>query len=270
MQRIAIHSVPRSGSTWLGSIFDSQPEVIYKLQPLFSYALKDRLTPISTKKEIDDFFDDLEKSRDDFMDQKDGKDKGIIPVFKKEKATTIVYKEVRYHHLLKNLMEKEDGIKVIGLIRNPLSAISSWLKAPKEFRAEKGWKVEEEWQFAAKKNLNKAEEFNGYEKWKEVTYIFESLQKQYPTRFYLLNYDDLLEDMNRTVEKLFEFCNIGITEQTRNFIYQSKSTEQADPYSVFKSKKKDDAYKRNLPQCIIDEITNDLDFVKFNKKYHWV
>ena len=59
MQRIAIHSVPRSGSTWLGQIFNSSSLVIYKYQPLFSYAFKGRLSPQSTNNKIVQFFDEI-------------------------------------------------------------------------------------------------------------------------------------------------------------------------------------------------------------------
>lgn len=270
MKRIAIHSVPRSGSTWLGTIFDAHPNVIYKLQPLFSYAFKDMLSPHSTQKEIDTFFDELEKTKDDFLDQKEGKQKGIIPTFSKELPKAIVYKEVRYHHVLKNLLEKDKNLKVVGLIRNPLSVISSWLKAPKEFRPEKGWKIEEEWRFASKKNLNKPEEFNGYEKWKEVMAMFEGLQENYPSRFYLLNYEGLLSNKVETVKNIFAFCGLNIHKQVIDFIQKSSSVDHIDAYSVFKNKKKDDSWKQDLPNYVIEEILSDPDFIHYNKKYNWI
>lgn len=41
MHKIAIHSVPRSGSTWLGEILNSSANVKYCFQPLFSYKFKE-------------------------------------------------------------------------------------------------------------------------------------------------------------------------------------------------------------------------------------
>src|SRR5690606_12113388 len=153
-----IHSVPRSGSTWLGSIFNSHPQVVFRYQPLFSYAFKGALTPQSSEAEITDFFKQIANSNDDFINQKEGIGKGIIPKFSKNhQPTHICYKEVRYHHILSNLLKKDEEIKVIGLVRNPLAVIHSWLNAPKEFKKELGWKIEEEWQFAPKKNLDKPE-----------------------------------------------------------------------------------------------------------------
>lgn len=59
MKRVAIHSAPRSGSTWMGSIFDSNESVAYRLQPLFSYTHKSQLNSSSVKTDIDKFFEDI-------------------------------------------------------------------------------------------------------------------------------------------------------------------------------------------------------------------
>ncbi|WP_268225537.1 sulfotransferase domain-containing protein [Sinomicrobium oceani] len=269
-KRIAIHSVPRSGSTWLGNIFNSHPNVAFRYQPLFSYAFKDALNTNSSKEEIINFFQDIKTSSDDFINQKEGVQKGIIPTFPKGDITHVCYKEVRYHHLLENMLEKKGDLKVIGLIRNPLAVIHSWLRAPKEFKKELGWREEEEWRYAPKKNLNKPEEFNGYEKWKEVMILFESFQKQYPERFYLLNYDDLLCDKIAVIKNVFSFCDLNMPQQSINFIHQSSSTDQSDAYSVFKAKTKDDGWEKHLPKFIIEEITKDPDFIDFNNRYHWI
>ena len=37
MKNVAIFGVPRSGTSWLGQIFNSSPMVAYRFQPLFSY-----------------------------------------------------------------------------------------------------------------------------------------------------------------------------------------------------------------------------------------
>ena len=71
ISKIAIHSAPRSGSSWLGSIFDSHPEVAYRFQPLFSYTHKDQLNESSSLNEINDFFEDILKSKDEFILQKE-------------------------------------------------------------------------------------------------------------------------------------------------------------------------------------------------------
>lgn len=258
MQRIALHSVPRSGSSWLGHLIDSCPEVIYKYQPLFSYALKDFLDECSSKARVDEFFSRLATTEDDFMDQKAQIASGKAPNFVKETPRFIAYKEVRYHHILSNLLKVDQDIKIIGLIRNPLSVISSWLKAPKEFKQELGWIALEEWRYAPSKNLNKKEEFNGFEKWKEVALLFESLAQEYPNRFILIEYRSLLEETLSTVTKLFEFLGIPLTKQTLDFITESQTKQIEDAYAVYRKNQRDDKWKIALDPIITEAIIKEL------------
>ena len=68
---IGIHGVPRSGTNWLGQIFNSQPNVNFKFQPLFSYAFKDYLDENSTEEEIQQFFEEIAISDNYFLSLKD-------------------------------------------------------------------------------------------------------------------------------------------------------------------------------------------------------
>lgn len=270
MNKIAIHSVPRSGSTWLGSIFDSSPNVAYRYQPLFSYGHKGQLTPTSSVDEINTFFEDILNTKDQFVLQSEAIQRGIIPTFKKDIITHICYKEVRYHHIIKNLLQKDQNIKMIGLIRNPFAVINSWLHAPKEFKKELGWKIEEEWRYAPKKNESKPEEFNGYQKWVEVTKLFLELQNEYPEQFVLIQYEDLLNKKQETVKSIFAFCGLNMSEQTIDFLEKSNKKNNADAYSVYKKKSNDDSWKKSLPTIIEKEIKKDKYFQEINTLYKWI
>lgn len=270
MKKIAVHSVPRSGSSWLGNIFNSHPDVAFRYQPLFSYAFKDYLTEQSTADEIDLFFKEIEKSKNPFLHQNEGVKKRIRPVFSENKKKThICYKEVRYHQLLDNMLKKHRTLAVVGLVRNPMATISSWLNAPKEFRTDLGWEVKEEWRRAPRKNANKPEEFNGYEKWKEVVFMFLHLKEKYPTQFYLIQYRKLLYNTIEEVKELFDFCELGFSKQTKQFISESTSRHSSDAYSVFKTKEVDDKWKDNLPKYIFNAMKEDPDFHKLNKIFKW-
>lgn len=258
MQKIAIHSVPRSGSTWLGNIFNSHPDVVFKYQPLFSYAFKGYLTENSNSKGIISFFEKIATTQDAFMDQGEAKAKGIVPRFiKNEYPTHICYKEVRYHHILENVVEKSGDVKFIFLIRNPLAVLYSWKNAPREFRAEKGWIFDDEWRNAPSKNRNLPEEYNGFEKWKEASYLFLDLQKRYPNRTLVLKYDELLQKPELIVREAFNFVNLKFNQQTANFLKESTSKNMDDSYSVFKIKEKDTDWK-NLSENIIEYVHQDL------------
>lgn len=259
MKKIAIHSVPRSGSSWIGQIFNSSPDVDFKFQPLFSYAFKDYLDADSSKKKINEFFELIAQSEDEFLIQKEKVLQGIYPKFHKNKSGThVAYKEVRYHHILENMLKVDPDIIVIGIIRNPYAVVSSFLNAPREFRKDLGWDELSEWRFAEKKNLGKPEEFNGYEKWKEVALLFNKLKKQYPDRFYIVKYAELLRNTVKEVENMFTFCGIKMENQTISFLQQSTQENQENPYSVYKNKHYDNNWVNTLDKKIIREINNDL------------
>tara|TARA_B110000495_G_C22940436_1_gene550219 strand:+ start:425 stop:1243 length:819 start_codon:yes stop_codon:yes gene_type:complete len=259
MKKIALHSVPRSGSTWLGQILNSSPSVKYAYQPLFSYTFKSYLDEQSSKERITQFFNEIVNSDDPFINQSEDVNKNLIPTFEKlAKTKAVVYKELRYHYILQTLLEQTDDVKVIGLVRNPLSVINSWLRAPREFREDLGWNKLEEWNFAKKKNQDKKEEYNGFQKWKETTILFENLQKKYPNRFLLVVYNDLIKDVNKTVQQIFDFCDIELTEQTLSFINSNKVQNDKDAYSVFKQVRQDRKWESQLNKEIINNIKIDL------------
>ena len=260
MRRIAIHSSPRSGSSWLGQIFNSSPEVCFRFQPLFSYAFKDYLNEKSSQEDIVRFFNEIAKSNDDFLLQRDKIENGEYPSFVKDHIFThVVYKEVRYHNIIKNMLTKDKELIMIGLIRNPFAVINSFLKSPREFRKDLGWNEIEEWQFAEKKNLNKKEEFFGYEKWKEIYFLFKELDKEFQDRFCIVYYDDLIMDTVNEVKRIFDFCNLDVKNQTQDFIKNSSSFQNSNVYSVYRKKENDNEWIDTLDISIRDIISLDLE-----------
>lgn len=258
MQYVAFHGVPRSGTTWVGSIFDSSENVAYRHQPLFSYAFKSYLDEFSKKERINSFFEKLLDSKDSFILQDKEKMMGIIPTFKKEKITHIVYKEARYHHILENMLYQHDSLLLVVIIRNPKSVISSWYNAPKEFDKNK-WQLEEEWLHAQKKNKNRKEEFYGYIKWKETAIMFLRLKDMFPNRIHILKYSDLLANTEIEIQKLFQFCSICYGNQTEDFIRKCSSMDGSwNAYSVYRINQTDIKWKEHLSEEIVDYINKDL------------
>ena len=217
-QKVSIHGVPRSGTSWVGEILNSSPNTTYRYQPLFSYAHKDYLNNGSSKEDIEQFFNRLRICDDDFTNQKVRRNSSDFPKFRKEQVTHVIYKEVRYNNILFNLIRKTEDLVLLAVIRNPLSVINSWLNAPRGFRHDLGWSELEEWRYALKKNLNRPEEFNGYEKWKEATSIFLQLKKVYSNRVYIIKYSDLLKQPHHEAKKIFNFLGLEFSEQTNKFL----------------------------------------------------
>jgi hypothetical protein len=266
MNVVAIFGSPRSGTSWLGQIFNSSPNVAYRFQPLFSNLLKGRLSENSSEENIKAFYADLFLTKDDFILQKKNVSNREGIIFPKKEITHLVWKEVRYHYVIENLL-KNSSTKIIGIIRHPVAVIWSWLNAPKEFKPE--WDMMNEWRFAHKKNLNKKEEYNGYEKWKTLAFAYKDYAERYPGQFALVKYEDLNDDTEITIKRLFEFTGIEYQKQTERFIATSKTTENDDPYGVFRNNKANNDWKGKLPVNIENEILNDKDFIFLSDYFQW-
>lgn len=260
IRKVAIHSAPRSGSTWLGQIFNSHPDVAYRFQPLFSFAFKDQLSEKSSLTEINQFYEDLLESQDKFLLQIEEESmSGRSLYFEKSlNPTHIAYKEVRYHHILENLLQKDPDIIVIGLVRNPLAVISSWLKSPREFRTDLGWGMMDQWRSASEKNRGRVEEYYGFDKWKETSLLFLKLSEKYPENFYLLKYNDLLVDAVLHISDLFSFCGLEMKKSTLSFIKESRNKNDEGEYSVFKSHIIDNEWEKQLDHRIVEEVNKEL------------
>ena len=263
MQKIAIHSAPRSGSTWLGEILNSSTDVKYCFQPLFSYQFKDYLDEGSSRQKIDRFFFMLSHTDDEYICQKLQRKAGTLPYFNKsELPTHLIYKEVRYHHIIENLLRVNEDLKMIFLVRNPIEVMNSWINAPKEFDA--NWDADMQLVFAELKNKGKKENFFGLDAWVQTTKLFERLAKSYCKRVVLINYSSLQSDLMHTVKNIFKFCDLELTHSTYSFLSQSLEKKVYDNYSVFRGGIKSQI---TLDNKIIDKITK---FVSDAKLSHYI
>lgn len=256
MKRIGFHGVPRSGTTWVGNIFNSNPYVTYKHQPLYSYAFKDFLNNSSKKEDILRFFQQISESTDDYTNQKDLIKDGLVPNFTKlDDKSIVVYKEARYHHIIETLLREDDEFMFAGIIRNPISTIWSWKNTPNEFKKE--WDFEKEWRYGNLKNEGLVENFYGYEKWKEAANIFEKVSELYPNRVHIMNYSEFLSDPYLETNRMFDKLGIRIHPQVMDFLNISNS-ESKGPYSVFRKKELDGDWIDNIGDDIINFIYDDL------------
>lgn len=256
---VSINGSPRSGTSWLGKIFDSHPDVTYRYQPMFSYRFKNTLTVNSTIGEIEHYLDELyQLDDDDFILQIQQKKRGAHPEYfcKYPRPGYMVMKEVRYHYLIESLLRSLDGIKVVGIVRHPCGVINSWIKTPREFNPE--WSANSEWRWAQSKNRGRPEEYYGFEKWKELARLFLRLQDEWSDTFYLASYERLVENTMDEVENMFNFTGLPMHPQVVKFIEASHAREVEDPDTVYRTSDVAMRWCNELEPAIRDTILHEL------------
>lgn len=256
MDKIAIFGVPRSGTTWLSQIFNSHQDVALRFQPLFSYGHKGGLTENSNAVEIRSFFEEILRTQDAFALMETELQKNYPVFIKAATPTHIVFKETRYLHVIENLLIQCSEVKIIGIVRNPLAVMGSWMLAPKEFNS--AWDINSEWRGAPSKNQNRREEFYGFDKWKKVAEAFLRFKNQFPQQFLLISYDELNSAPLDTTKNIFNFCGLELCDQVKQFLVESKSRHDPDPYSVYRSNASDIHWQGILPDEIVKQIKLEL------------
>lgn len=254
---VTIAGVARSGTTWLGEILNSSPDVAYRFQPLFSYAFKDRVGINSTREEYATFLQELYASNDPFLLQTDKREAGILPIFSKNDSPQfLVMKKARYHYLHIRFLNYFPNLKLLAIVRNPCAVLASWMSNPKEFPI--GSDPWLEWRLGACKNQCKEENFFGFYKWRESTNIFLDLQAMFPERVRVVRYEDLVENPIGVTETLFNFVGLPFSDQTKRFLDESGKRHTDNPYAVYKNKDVKDHWKQKLDSRIVIDIEQEM------------
>ncbi|MCU7798967.1 MAG: sulfotransferase [gamma proteobacterium symbiont of Lucinoma myriamae] len=261
---IAIFGMPRSGTSFLGQILDSCSNVAYRLEPIFSYKLKNIVDENSTKEEFLSFFEKAYNSdEDEFMNQVEKRKKGHYPTFKKDEKIYLAFKTTRFHNILPTLMKyfNEEELKVISLVRHPAGAIYSWINHPNEFPVNCDYKTE--WRSGNCRKTEK-EEFWGFDDWKKVMSQHIELEMKY-NNFRIFQYENIVRNIELETQEIFNFAGIPYTDQTREFLLESQSKNIDDPYAVYKNKDVISKWRKNLDIEIQTEIIKDIEISSLKK-----
>ena len=266
-QIIMIVGMPRSGTSWLSQILDSCPQVCFRLSPLFSYAFKNAVNENSSKEAYENVFRGAYAAHDEFMGQTRNRELGHYPVFKiKDSAPEfLVIKMTRFHNLISTILRYFENLRIAAIVRHPCGAINSWLATPKEFPQEAD--PMKEWRTGACRKTG-PEEFWGFEDWKKVTRLHLSLAAEYPDRFTIVQYEDLVTNPVGKTRQLFSFLELPYTPQTEAFLIESQSRHDEDTHATYKDPGVKDQWKTRLHPQIQAEIlkeTQHTDLEQFLK-----
>jgi hypothetical protein len=242
--QVAIFGCPRSGTSWLGQLFNASEAVAYRYQPLFSYEFKDWFgTHGLDDRSLHDFGQALLGAQSDFVLQ-------ALRPHKHLPATHLVWKEVRYHQLMPALSALPGLHRLVYLHRPALDVINSWYQAPKEFRS--GQDIHSEYVHAPSKNTDPCE-FNGLARWKASIAMALALQAERPDKVLLVSYDRLRGDPLEQLGALFGATGLPMSAQVTDFVAASTSQHDDDAYSVFRTRN----VALTLPADIVQALRDD-------------
>jgi hypothetical protein len=253
---IWIAGVARSGTSWLGQIFNSHPAVRFRFQPLFAYEFKNQINEDSSSNEFNQFLNELWNSETEFLTQADKVASGEYPHFgDSDSQSVLAFKENRYQSMIEPMLRKIPSMHLVGIVRHPCAVIHSWSRNSREFPA--GSVLRDQWRFGQCKNETPADYF-GYYKWKEVANLYLDLTAKYPERAKTIRYADLLQQPEALAQAVLNHCGLDLSPGVKQFLVASRQQKSQSYYSVFNSKSNDHAWREKLDPHIASEIEADL------------
>ena len=92
----------------------------------------------------------------------------------------------------------------------------------------------------------------------DTFHLYLDLKDKYPDRTYVLRYEDLVQNPIGIAGEIFDFFNVPLTDQTREFLAASTSASQSSYYSVYKTADVTEKWKSEFDPYIAEEILADL------------
>lgn len=256
-QPVFLLGMPRSGTTWLSQVFEAHHEVLVRLSPNFSYALKDRLTTDSDRKAWSEVLAEAVRSQDPFLTQDWRRDRGDMPVHdSKLKPKHLVIKDTRYFEIYRAGMERLPKARCLFVVRHPCATLNSW-GASAEFPAHA--RMAEEWREGRCRKEPAAGEYWGFTDWCRQARAFLALQAQDPERYRVFSFEEVVRAPAKNLASLFSFAGIELGEEVLEFVTRSHERHEGDGYSVFKNPQRVlEHWRKTFPADIAETISVEL------------
>lgn len=250
-------SMPRSGSSLLSQLIESDETTAVRLSPFFSYKYRDISHSIRSEADVAAWANELIHSKDDFVTQATAKKKGYFPSERNisvEKRILYV-KDTRNFHDYIRLFFLCDEVNIVFLTRQLSQQLKSWVQSPE-------WKdLEYNSENLIYASQRKGLEDNASDEYWGVAdnFFFKRLSgdfvHKYPKRCVQLNYDELIS--GELSKLLIVDPDLNLTRVINRLeLLSSKETTDRSPYSVFRKRgySGEELTEGELPADIIQKI----------------
>jgi hypothetical protein len=235
VKRVALFGVPRSGTSWAGAALAAHAQVAYRFQPLHSYSFPGSLSETSDQSAIDHFFSILERSDDPYVHRISLA--GAPPDASSNetaKESHLLFKEVHDFPAIARCVAIDDSVRLIGLVRDPIEVLKSWINAPGEWNS--NWKIENEWLLAPSKNSEYAGNHFGINQWLSTTRVLLQMHQRYRDRVMVVRYRELKANPSLLIDHVLRFVGLEADATVHKFLQQSAAATSRDKYSVYRGR----------------------------------
>lgn len=252
--------MPRSGTTWLSQAFESCPECIVRLSPLYAYAFRGRLNLDSAAGDWKAVLAGAMRSSDPFMTQNWRRETGELPWFPEAPASDaqrLAIKDTRFFNLYLRSLEVLPASQIIYIVRNPVANLWSWYRSD-EFPLGLDAFLAKEWRTGACRKADGPGEFWGLDDWREWTTRFLAAAEAMPERVKVVRYEHMVSEPEVTTRDMFNFADLQFGPATGSFLETSTARHDERGYSVFKSRDSCDDWRTTVPSALVDAVRGEI------------
>ncbi|GMG85605.1 hypothetical protein LNKW23_48280 [Paralimibaculum aggregatum] len=248
--------MPRSGTTWISQIFEYAPEVLVRLSPNYSYALKNAIDAGSGRADWIAQLAAAVDTDDPFMTQNWRREKGELDwIAKDDRVRLLAIKDTRFLELYLRGLELLPEARILFVVRHPCGHLNSWRKSSEfpegdDFRAD--------WRGGGARVREGPGEYWGFEAWKRTARLFLDAEAQMPERVRVFRYEDLVASPIETTRSLFAALGIGLGAEVRDFLARSHARHDPNVFSVFRSPSVVESWRDEFPGDIAETILSEL------------
>jgi hypothetical protein len=217
-----------------------------RFQPLHSYSFHGSLSEEADQVAIDDFFATLESSEDPYVHRISFTDSSPDGSSNETaNKSHLLFKEVHDFPAIARCVAIDHSVRLIGLVRDPIEVLKSWINTPGEWNS--NWKIKDEWLRAPSKNSEYAGNHFGINQWLSTTRVLLQLRHRYPDRVMVVRYGEIKRKPTLSTNEILEFVGLNPDATVDAFLQQSRAAKSRDKYSVYRG--------RNLgyPDSVLDD-----------------